>query len=145
MGNGFSLVIPGDPAAELSKNKRRRLHWRAEHRLTKKWRLSAWCEWYSLGAPRITPPVELHFVVYRGRRLDDDGLLAALSPLRDALWGNGDRRCPLPGPLASDAAAQIARVSVTQVTGSKHIGSETVLMEVCTAAIGLEKQDAESA
>lgn len=128
--SGFSLVIRGDPAAELSKNKRRRLHWREEHRLTKKWRLSAWCEWYSLGAPRITPPVELCFTVYRGRRLDDDGLLAALSPLRDALWGNGDRCCPLPGPLASDAAAQIARVQVTQVTGSIYTGCETVVLEV---------------
>lgn len=102
----FQFRIPIDVGA-MSPN--RRLHWTARYKPAAKARLEAFEVWAAAGRPKAVRRVTLDFEVFRGRRMDDDNLIAALKPVRDGLCG---------GALTpDDSPAWVRQGKVTQRTG----------------------------
>src|SRR5438045_1127925 len=115
MAQRFSFTIPGDSNC-LSPNKR--LHWRAEAALKKRWRSYAFLEVsdaLNRGAVQpFTGRVRVSFVIRRGRKIDPDNA-ASSKALKNALDGAVEA-----GLIADDSLMFCERGDVTQETDKRY-------------------------
>jgi hypothetical protein len=120
-----TLVIPGD-VADLSPNRVSHLQWTQGGRyrlrdLKASWKLRARSAWNTSGERGFLGRVRISYVIYRGRKHDEDNLSSslALKSMQDALT---DHAYP------NDDPRYVVRGTVQQVIDKQYRESPKVLM-----------------
>lgn len=94
------LLFPFDPGP-LSANRLKGRHWSVEHKENEAADVSV-LYWRLAGEPCFKGPVRVLWVLYRGRKMDDDGAMRGIKRVRDLLFAKRiGRFMTEPGPRGS--------------------------------------------
>jgi len=72
------------------------LHYMVRRRRSETSKAEAHAAWIVARRPRFAVPVDVEYWVIQNRLMDDDNVVAALKPVRDALFARRRWRCPAP-------------------------------------------------